>query len=264
MRVHTRKATTSILTTIDERDLVSEARRHDPDRYLTAIFAPPACRPLVLGLILFNHELARVPEIASEPVIGMIRYQWWRDALAEAQAGEVRRHPVVEVLATAIREERLAVADLEALIAAREVELDRLQPQRLEDLEAFVAATSGRLSMLVDQVLTGGQGAAPARFAGTAYGLIGILRAVDVHARQNRVLIPKDSSVTAIKARAALLLAQMRPMTAATPRRAGAALLLATVARRQLAALDDEGGDPARYRGLLPLEMLVRGWLRRY
>ena len=40
-------------------------RRHDPDRFLTALFAPPERRDALLTLYAFNHELARAREVAS-------------------------------------------------------------------------------------------------------------------------------------------------------------------------------------------------------
>ena len=90
----------------DERStyLAEEARRCDPDRYLCALFSPAGRRDTVLGLILFNHELARIPEVVSQPMAGMIRYQWWRDALDEISAGKpARQHPIVSELAVGDR-----------------------------------------------------------------------------------------------------------------------------------------------------------------
>jgi phytoene synthase len=53
-------------------------RRHDPDRFLTSLFAPPAQRDALLTLYAFNHELARAREVISEPPLALIRLQWWR------------------------------------------------------------------------------------------------------------------------------------------------------------------------------------------
>ncbi|MEO1018345.1 MAG: squalene/phytoene synthase family protein, partial [Pseudomonadota bacterium] len=246
----------------------SEARRDDPDRYLTAIFAPADCRASVLGLILFNHELARVPAIASEPVIGMIRYQWWRDALEEAAEGRPRRHPVVEALATAFGAHHLSAADLTKLIDAREVEIDRLQPENLDALETFVASTSGYLSELIDGAVTGGAWREPARLAGTAYGLVGIVRAVRAQIGQDRLLLPADGAVAPILERAASLLHEMRRLAGKAPRRAATPLLLATIARRQLKQSQrNTSGPPTGEAGpqpFLPLELLLRSWGRRY
>ena len=56
-------------------------RRHDPDRFLTALFAPPDRRDALLTLYAFNHELARAREVASEPPLALIRLQWWREVV---------------------------------------------------------------------------------------------------------------------------------------------------------------------------------------
>ena len=107
----------------DERStyLAEEARRCDPDRYLCALFSPAGRRDTVLGLILFNHELARIPEVVSQPMAGMIRYQWWRDALDEISAGKpARQHPIVSELAVGIARGWIDAAVLQQMIDARE------------------------------------------------------------------------------------------------------------------------------------------------
>jgi len=43
-------------------------RRVDPDRYLTALFAPPARREALFTLYAFNHELARAREVVPRDV----------------------------------------------------------------------------------------------------------------------------------------------------------------------------------------------------
>ena len=73
-------------------------RRHDPDRFLTALFAPPEKRDALLTLYAFNHELARAREAVSEPPLALIRLQWWREVVEGAR----RRHEVAEPLAAAI------------------------------------------------------------------------------------------------------------------------------------------------------------------
>ena len=42
--------------------LAEFVRRHDPDRFLCALFAPPARRDALFALVAFNHELARARE----------------------------------------------------------------------------------------------------------------------------------------------------------------------------------------------------------
>ncbi len=78
--------------------LAALLRQHDPDRFLTALFAPPERRDALLALYAFNHELARAREVASEPTLALIRLQWWREVVG----GAVRHHAVATPLSAAI------------------------------------------------------------------------------------------------------------------------------------------------------------------
>src|SRR6185436_14744881 len=103
-----------------DTDLAALVRRHDPDRFLTALFAPPEKRDALLALYAFNHELARAREVVSEPPLALIRLQWWREVVEGAE----RRHPVATPLSVAIAAGELDRADLLAMIDAREIEAE--------------------------------------------------------------------------------------------------------------------------------------------
>src|SRR5439155_3207024 len=80
-------------------------RRHDRDRFQTVLFAPVARREALFALYAFNYEIARVRESVTQPMLGQIRLEWWRESIAAAYRGDaVRQHPVVESLTAAIRE----------------------------------------------------------------------------------------------------------------------------------------------------------------
>lgn len=181
------------MTRPDPAYLLDEARRHDPDRALCALFAPAERRPGVLALLLLNHELARIPDVVTQPVAGMIRYQWWREAIAEAAAGRPRAHPVVQGLAPLLQGGAVAVADLEGMIDARAQELEGLAPDDRAALEAYAAATSGALQRATLRTLGGTEPPWPtaARDVGTAYALVGLARAVGWQAERQRRLLPR-------------------------------------------------------------------------
>ena len=71
------------------------ARDGDLDRYVSALFAPGACREHLFALYAFNVELARIGDQVSEPQLGEIRLQWWRDALDLAASGDARFESVI-------------------------------------------------------------------------------------------------------------------------------------------------------------------------
>jgi 15-cis-phytoene synthase len=161
-------------------------RRHDPDRFLTALFAPPEKRDALLTLYAFNHELARAREAVSEPPLALIRLQWWREVVE----GAPRRHEVAEPLAAAIAAGGLDRSDLLALIDAREIEAERA----IETLQAwlgYLSGTAGGLAVAAGRLL-GAPDPEELRRYGAAYGIAGVLRSVSVHARHGRCLLPED------------------------------------------------------------------------
>ena len=77
-------------------DLVRDV---DEDRFLAAQYAPRSERLRLYALYALAAEIARVPRVVSEPPLGEIRLQWWREALDEIALGKTpRAHPVVQAV----------------------------------------------------------------------------------------------------------------------------------------------------------------------
>jgi phytoene synthase len=161
-------------------------RRHDPDRFLTALFAPPDKRDALLTLYAFNHELARAREAVSEPPLALIRLQWWREAVE----GPPRRHEVAEPLSAAIEAGNLRRDELLALIDAREIEAEPVIAT-MDDWRAYLLNGAGGLAVAAAGLLGAPDPEGFRRF-GAAYGLAGVLRSVAAHARQGRCMLPDD------------------------------------------------------------------------
>jgi phytoene/squalene synthetase len=170
----------------DTDHCAQEVRAHDPDRWLTALFAPEERRSLLLVLYAFNLELARIAPLMREPMLGRIRLQWWREAIDGAAAGSPRAHPVVRALAGLLAEGRVDAASLTAQVDAREAELDPAAAlATLPAVVAWAAGTGGALSALSARVLTGEPGLETTD-AGTAAALVGLLR----NAEHGQALVP--------------------------------------------------------------------------
>jgi len=104
--------------------LAALVRHHDRDRYQTALFAPARRREALLALYAFNYEIARVRETVTQPMLGQIRLQWWREVLDAAYAGApARQHPVAVPLSAVIREFGLSREPFDRLIDTRERDL---------------------------------------------------------------------------------------------------------------------------------------------
>lgn len=232
-------------------DLIEEARRADGDRTLCAMLAPPAARDDLLALILLNHELARIPEVTREPMAGMIRFQWWREAMAGERTAEIRGHPVAARLSDLADTGVLPREELGALIDAREQALDRLAPADLAALETYARVTSGRLHRLM--ALTLGvthQGVAEqAEAVGAAYALTGVVRAVAAEAGAGRLLLP-DSLLDAAGLDRRQVLAQRN-----AEKLGQVALEIVERARGLLAEARDAGRPP---RAAMPALLVAR------
>jgi phytoene synthase len=228
-------------------EITALVRRHDPDRFLTALFAPAERRDALLVLYAFNHELARAREVASEPPLALIRLQWWREVVE----GERRRHEVASPLSEAIASGALDRLLLLPLIEAREAEAyDDFAT--LADWRAWLLAGAGGLAVAAAAALGAPQPELVRRF-GAAYGVAGLLRASRVLAAQGRCLLPHDllarhglspegfiQDVQAGSARAVLAevvqegWALLEAAHQAVPREAVPAALPAVLARRDL------------------------------
>lgn len=171
------------------------ARAHDPDRFLTALFMPGAVREAFFALIAFNHELARAREATTNPVAALIRLQWWRDAVAEAAAGQPpRRHEVAAPLHAAIVSGALAADDLTGLVDAREPEAEEEGIPTREAFGAYLRAGAGGFAVVAGR-LAGAppEGLPLLQRLGALHGLSGVLRSVPAHAAQGRCLLPRDA-----------------------------------------------------------------------
>ncbi|MEK9970393.1 MAG: squalene/phytoene synthase family protein [Ferrovibrio sp.] len=168
----------------------NDLRRLDPDRWLTTLFAPDDRRPGLFALYAFNAEIARARESVSQPMIGQIRLQWWREAWDGIAAGKPRQHPVVLALHDHCRP--LDLQTVMALIDARERDMDDAPFADLAGLTAYARATSAPLMKLAAQHLGAALGDDIADAAGTAYALTGILRATPHLLVHHRVLLPAD------------------------------------------------------------------------
>jgi phytoene synthase len=222
-------------------------RRHDRERFLGALFAPAERREALFALYAFNYEVARTREVVTEPMLGQIRLQWWRETIEAIYEGKPRRHDVAEALAGAVVRRRLGAAHFETLLEARELDLEPEPPQTLAALEAYAERTGGVLAVLAAEALVAGGAEAAARHAGTAYALAGLLRAAPFHGRAGRSYLPAEfgeprQAAEAVAGAARRRLAAARE--AGAPREVLPALLPVRLAEHFLGRLAAAGYDP--------------------
>jgi phytoene synthase len=170
-------------------------RAVDKDRYLSALFAPEKHRGPLYALYAFNSEIARVRDLAREPMPGEIRLQWWRDELSGLHAGEAAAAPVAKALSDVIARYGLPVPTLIELIEARSFDLYDDPMGSMAELEGYAVRTSSSLMALAAQILSHGHNPDTApltRHAGIAYAMAGLLEGFAVHVRRRQLYLPLE------------------------------------------------------------------------
>ena len=195
----------------NQPDSMSDSHAHcaallaegDRDRWLAALFIPHARRHHIHALYAFSHEIARVSHIVSEPRLGEIRLQWWREVLEGQRSGEALQNPVSAALLATLAACRLPAEPLINLVEARRFDLYSDPMPSLHDLEGYCGETCSALFQLAGLTAAGleqsGDGApvagllaGPCGHAGAAYAMTGILRALPWHASRGQCYLPGD------------------------------------------------------------------------
>jgi phytoene synthase len=169
-------------------------RERDKQRYLAALFVPAQRRPHVFALHAFTAEIARVRELAHEPLPGEIRLQWWRDVLAGQGHGEVSANPVAAALLDTIERCELPREAIGGLIDAHAFDLYDEPMATLDALQDYARATSAATVALCVRVLgdmTADLAGAVDR-GGVALGIATILRAFPARRARGQLFLPLD------------------------------------------------------------------------
>jgi phytoene synthase len=103
-------------------------RTHDKDRYLASLFAPATRRRFLWALYAFDLEIGRVKYLVNEPMAGIIRLQWWRDAVNGLRTEEAAAHPVMRALFETARDTGVDLTPLAGAVDARQDELQGEPP----------------------------------------------------------------------------------------------------------------------------------------
>ncbi|SER96736.1 Squalene/phytoene synthase [Tranquillimonas rosea] len=228
--------------------------RGDPDRFLAAMAAPPAARAVLFPLYAFNIEVTRAPWMVSEPMLGEMRLQWWRDALDEiGRGGLVRQHEVTIPLAHVLDAEGAELLD--RLIVARRQDIEGGPFESAEALTDYIEETAAGLTWTAARALGAGpESEEPVRARGHAAGLARFLLALpELEARGRRPMAQlAEADVAALVGAARSRLAR-----AGRPARTARAAVLETWRAGPL--LKRAADDPtAALQGVLPQSEFAR------
>ncbi len=169
-------------------------READRDRYLSALFAPAVRRDALLALYAFNVEIARVRDVAREPMPGEIRLQWWREVLSGEREGEGAAHPVAAALMKSLRQYKITPEQVSAIVDAHTFDLYDEPLLTLDDLDNYAVMTQSALIDVAGEILGAdrSQSMMLIRSAGIAYTVAAILSGLSRHAARGQVYSPQE------------------------------------------------------------------------
>jgi NADH dehydrogenase [ubiquinone] 1 alpha subcomplex assembly factor 6 len=171
-------------------------------------FVPKRVTDVYDALRSLNLELVRIPESVSNPVIGQLRVQFWKDSIEATFAGKPPREPICILLHNSMSDLNSRSSSsarnsikfwIHRLIKTREKYMDNRPYTTLADLEEYSENTYSTLmyatlaamplrSMHVDHL---------ASHIGKACGIVAILRGVPVLATPpHPVKSPSGANVT--------------------------------------------------------------------
>src|SRR5471032_1871470 len=169
-------------------------REFDRDRFLATLFAPADRRDALFALYAFNVEIARVRELARQPLPGEIRLQWWREILSGERDGEAAAHPVAAALRETLGRYGFVVAPLLELIDERLFDLYDEPMATLGALELYAIRTQSPIFAMAAGILGAGK-MPPELFsldAGVAYTIAAILRSFSLTAVWRQLYVPLE------------------------------------------------------------------------
>lgn len=260
-------------------NLVREA---DRDRYLATLFAPAEHRDALLALYAFNVEIARVRDLAREPMPGEIRLQWWREALEGKRDAEAAAHPVAASLRAALDRYGLSGDPLQALIDAHAFDLYDEPMASVRDFDEYAEKTRAGVLDIAVGILGGLSPDTKAlnRHAGIAYAVAGVLANLPLNAARRQLFVPQEllgrhgvvpeavfarenskglrAALADLRAHAREHLVAARKGLQGVPSQAWPALLPTATVAGTLRRSERAGADPFKP---APLSRLHRQWL---
>ncbi|XP_029447597.1 NADH dehydrogenase (ubiquinone) complex I, assembly factor 6 isoform X1 [Rhinatrema bivittatum] len=169
-------------------------RTRDHEGFLSSLLLPAESRSAALALRAFNVELAQVKDLVSQKEIGLMRMQFWKDAVEDMYRDNPPPQPVAMELWKAIKKHNLTKRWLVRMIEEREKNLDDRAYRSMQDLETYAENTQSSLLYLTLETLGVKDIHADhaASHIGKAQGIITCLRAVPYHSGRRKVFLPMD------------------------------------------------------------------------
>ena len=156
--------------------LRDELKQNAPLYFAVTLFAPQDKRDALVALYSFDFEIKRIPFLVSEPMLGAIRLQWWREALHGERAEEAQMNPLANVVLDVIKKFHLPLSGFNHLIDGEAKMLDAAPVIDERELESLYGQRYGAIFQLASMILDHNAARSVADASGHAAMAYGIAR----------------------------------------------------------------------------------------
>lgn len=154
-------------------------RKFDSPSYTLQYFIPAHILPAYTAIRAFNIEVARIPDLVSNPAVGAIRMQFWRDTINATFDQQPPAEPVAILLSSVLsRGQKLNKSWFLKIINMRDQKLSHPGFTSISELESYAEATYATLLYLTLSALPLHSLAMDhlASHIGKASGIVAVLR----------------------------------------------------------------------------------------
>ncbi|XP_041268911.1 NADH dehydrogenase (ubiquinone) complex I, assembly factor 6 isoform X2 [Onychostruthus taczanowskii] len=169
-------------------------RKRDYEGFLCSLLLPVESRTSAFALRAFNVELAQIKDSITQKTTGLMRMQFWRDAVEDIYGDNPPHQPVAAELWRAVKRHNLTKMWFMKIIDEREKNLDDRPYRNIQELETYAENTQSALLYLTLETLGVRDIHADhaASHIGKAQGIVTCLRATPYHCTRQKVFLPMD------------------------------------------------------------------------
>ncbi|XP_064248114.1 NADH dehydrogenase (ubiquinone) complex I, assembly factor 6 isoform X1 [Passer domesticus] len=169
-------------------------RKRDYEGFLCSLLLPAESRTSAFALRAFNVELAQIKDSITQKTTGLMRMQFWRDAVEDIYGDNPPHQPVATELWRAVKRHNLTKMWFMKIIDEREKNLDDRPYRNIQELETYAENTQSALLYLTLETLGVRDIHADhaASHIGKAQGIVTCLRATPYHCTRQKVFLPMD------------------------------------------------------------------------
>jgi len=170
-------------------------RDSDLDRYLSTLLAEKDKHRALFAIYAFDADICSIAGQVSEPAIGEIRLQWWRDEIDAVYGGNCDNHPIAKELQSVVHHYDLPKHLFTRLIDAHQFDIYQEPMADMAELTRYQTATATSITDLASRVLIGYDALENQSLtdkAGIAWGLGKMLRTLPEQTARKQCFLPAD------------------------------------------------------------------------